>query len=306
MKKILTISLITIIIVSSILYVGYKNEDKIYKYYQDKILRVKDNIKITNNEYYKSKNYSYMQNTNKFVATSKDELKNIFYTIVNSGNESFTFYCDDNYKSCNDDIIAFVKNKEVLSSINNFVHPYNSFKDLTASYDKFGKVTVKVNHLYSNEDIEYVNKFIEDFKKKNINDKMDNKKKIKAFHDYVIKYSRYATDSYREKNKSTSFNKASDIIKTKYGLCSAYADIFSIYLNNLGIDNYKIVSESHIWNLVNLDNKWYHVDLTWDDPVTTNGKDKLEYLFFMIDNKKLRDLKVSKHNYNKEIFKEAA
>lgn len=306
MKKFLSVLFITIIIVFSILYIGYKNEDRIYRYYQDKILHVRDNIKIKNNIYYKNKDYSYVQNTKNFIAKDKSELKNIFYTIVNSGNDSFTFYCDDKYKDCNKDIVEFVKNKEVLSSINNFVHPYNSFKDITASYDNFGKVIVKVNHLYTKEEIEFVNKYIEDFKKKSINDKMDNKKKIKAFHDFVINNSKYATDDYREKNKTISYNKASDIIKNKYGLCSAYADLFAIYLNNLGIDNYKIASESHIWNLVNLNNKWYHVDLTWDDPVTSNGKDKLEYLFFLIDNKKLKALKVEKHDYNKEIFKEAA
>ena len=24
---------------------------------------------------------------------------------------------------------------------------------------------------------------------------------------------------------------------------------------------------NHIWNLIKIDGKWYHVDVTWDDPI---------------------------------------
>ena len=80
----------------------------------------------------------------------------------------------------------------------------------------------------------------------------------------------------------------------------------AIFLHKFNIDNYKIASNSHIWNLVNIDKKWLHVDLTWDDPITSNGKDKLEKLFLLIDNKKLQSLKVKQHNYDKNIYSEAA
>lgn len=270
------------------------------------MLHLRDNIEISKNEYYKDEDYSYVKNTDDFIAKDKDHLRNILYTIVNSGNTKFTFYCDDNYKECNKDIIDFIKDKTTLSSLNDFVHPYNSFESLKASYDNYGKVKVRIKHLYSKEEINETNEIVDKIIKEKTNDKMNDKRKIKVIHDYIINNGKYATDSYRSKHPNQSYNKAIDILKNKYGLCSAYSDAMAIFLNEFGIDNYKITSESHIWNLVNIDNKWLHLDLTWDDPVTSNGKNKLEKMFFLINNKELKKLKVEKHNYNKGVYKEAS
>ena len=43
-------------------------------------------------------------------------------------------------------------------------------------------------------------------------------------------------------------------------------------------------SESHMWNYIKLDEKWYGVDVTWDDPVITGGgtiTDNEKYKFFL-------------------------
>ena len=134
---------------------------------------------------------------------------------------------------------------------------------------------------------------------------VDYKEKIEKIHNYIINHGKYATDTIRAKNKDKAYNKANDILIDGYGLCSSYSDAMAIFLYNLGIDNYKIASESHIWNLVNVDKKWLHLDLTWDDPITQNGKDKLEKMFLLIDTKKLKSLKVDKHEYDKNVYKEA-
>ena len=135
---------------------------------------------------------------------------------------------------------------------------------------------------------------------------MTDRQKVETIHNYIINHGKYATDNIRKKNKGKEYNKASDILIEGYGLCSSYADAMAIFLHKFNIDNYKIASNSHIWNLVNIDKKWLHVDLTWDDPITSNGKDKLEKLFLLIDNKKLQSLKVKQHNYDKNIYSEAA
>ena len=80
----------------------------------------------------------------------------------------------------------------------------------------------------------------------------------------------------------------------------------ALFLYKFKVDNYKIASDIHVWNLVKVNNKWLHLDLTWDDPITQDGSDKLQKLFMLIDNKELKNLKVEKHNYNKVIYKEAA
>lgn len=306
-KKVLTTVLVISAVIAGIFYyVGTNYKDEIYLYYRDNILKVKDNIKINKNEYYKEKDYAYVQNTNDFIAKDKKHLLNIFYTIINSGTENFTFYCSNNYTNCTNDVEQLVKDKDTLSHINNFVHPYNSFKNINTSFDNYGEVNIKVNKIYSKEDIILLNNKIDEIINKEIKQNMNDRQKITAIHNYIINNGRYATDKIREKNPNNSYNKANDILMNGYGLCSSYADAMAIFLYKLGIENYKIASDVHIWNLVYINNKWLHLDLTWDDPITTSGKDKLENIFLLINNDRLKELKVEKHNYNKEVYKEAA
>ena len=305
LKKVIIILTITLLIVGGFYYIVTHYQDKIYIYYRENVKKVKQDIKLEKNEYYKDKNYSYVQNTNDFVAKDKKHLINIFYTVINSGTNKFTFYCDENYKNCTKDVIELISNKDTLSNVNNFVHPYNSFETINASYDEYGQVDLTINKVYTKEDIQVLNTKVQKIINKKIKKNMSNKKKIETIHDYIINNGRYATDKIRKKHPNKDYNKANDILIEGVGLCSAYSDAMALFLYEFGIDNYKIASDNHIWNLVKINNKWLHLDLTWDDPVTQTGVQKLEDIFMLIDNKELKELKVTQHKYDKNIYKEA-
>ncbi|MBQ2669081.1 MAG: hypothetical protein IJF56_10690, partial [Clostridia bacterium] len=53
------------------------------------------------------------------------------------------------------------------------------------------------------------------------------------------------------------------------GVCESYTLAYSLLLDRMGIPNKFVESPEmeHIWNLVQLDGEWVHVDCTWDDPV---------------------------------------
>lgn len=56
------------------------------------------------------------------------------------------------------------------------------------------------------------------------------------------------------------------------GVCQSYTLAYKILCNRAGIENIPIYSTQlgHMWNLVKLDGNWYHVDVTYDDPVYSN------------------------------------
>ena len=79
----------------------------------------------------------------------------------------------------------------------------------------------------------------------------------------------------------------------------------AIYLDKLNIPNIRISTTEHVWNLVNIDESWLNLDVTWDDPVTSNGTDMLMYDYYLIDTNTLLSKDTTQHNFNKDIYLEA-
>ena len=92
----------------------------------------------------------------------------------------------------------------------------------------------------------------------------------------------------------------------------------AIFLTNMGFSNYKIAttpdeisysSTGHIWNAVFYNNNWVHLDLTWDDPVASDGKNYLYHTYFLINNEELEEADkgkviIEEHNFDKSIYVE--
>lgn len=256
--------------------------------------------------YYRDYNLSYFGIKDDINIENKQDLLNLYYTIINKGITKFSFYCPTSYKSCIDDVIYMSNNQKLLSNINSFVNPFNSFTSIKTEYDKLQKVTLEITPRYSEEKINKINTKINEIIKNQVKNETDTRKIIKIIHDYIINNTKY--DKERADNKIVTYDSSTayGVLLEGYGLCGGYADAMALFLDYYEIPNFKVVSENHTWNAVYLDNKWYHLDLTWDDPITTNNEDTLEYTFFLITTYELEHLQTNQHIYNKTIFKEIA
>lgn len=267
---------------------------------------------LEKNEYAQEKDYTFVKITNDFVAKDKKHLLNIFYTILDSGEATFYFYCDDNYLECKNDVGELIPNasedESVLADINNFVHPYNSYKTINITTNNFGKVVVTIEKQYSKEHIDTINNKLLEITS-TIPENKSLKEKIKAFHDYIINYTTYDLDRatnmtsavYETSNTHTAYG----LLEQKKALCGGYSDIMSIFLHQLNIPNIRISADNHVWNLVYLDNNWLHLDATWDDPVTNTGVQLLIYDYFLIPYQTLLTTDPVEHKFNQDIYLEA-
>ena len=70
------------------------------------------------------------------------------------------------------------------------------------------------------------------------------------------------------------------------------------------IKSYKVSSQMHIWNAININNQWYNVDLTWDDPVTNTGEDMLLTDYLLVESNTMQEKDTSQHIFNTEIYNE--
>ena len=294
MKTLLKIFLVVIFFCLCVAF--FYREDIYKKIKQDKLYNTE--ITIDNNEYAKNASYNYVKLTDDFITNSLDETINILYTIINSGNTNFTFYCDTYYDTCKDDFEFIINDKNILSNINNFVHPYNSFTNISAVYDE-EKVEITIQKKYSYSDIVLINNKVNEIINENIKSNMTDKEKIEIIHDYII------NNSYYINNNETSVGKANHILLNGYGLCTSYTDAMALFLDKFNINNYKIASEDHIWNLVYVNNNWLHLDLTFDDPVVSDGSHMLLKDIFLINTNTLKKLNTKQHNFNETVYTEA-
>lgn len=279
----------------------------LYNLYRTYFVKEEKEVTLTaSNDYTRDYDFNYVKRTDDFTPSNYQDLLNIYYTVLNSGKEEFSFYCTDEYSGCINDVDSLANNQKVLSTINNFVHPFNSFRHLETSYDDYGKVTLKIEHIYSNNDIKLIEAKVEEIEKEIWNSSMSNEDKIKEAHNYIINNSKYDKDRSDNNIVKYKSDTAYGSLLEGYSLCGGYTDAMELFLEDMGIKSYKISSENHVWNAVNLNNAWYHLDLTWDDPITTDGSDILEYNFFLITTSELSELEGEQHNYDKNVYSELA
>jgi len=275
--------------------------------YTYELLRGETNVSLNySNEYTRDYNYGFVNITDKFNITSKEEILNVYYTILNSGIEEFSFFCHKDYSECINDVIYINDSQEKVSALNSFVHPYNSFKSIETSYDTLGKVTLKIIKSYTPEQIISIEKKVQELIDTKIKDTTDKREIIKIVHDYIIENTKYDSDRSDRNIVKYSSNIAYGPFIEGFAVCGGYTDAMAILLDRYNIPNVSVTSEEHIWNGVFIDNKWLHLDLTWDDPIVSNGSDVLDYTYFLISTEELHKQEEIQHNFNKDIFKEFA
>lgn len=255
------------------------------------------------NEYFKEDNFNYVDNAEDAILTSKEDIINSIYFLLNSGTTYSERYCSKDYENCYQDLDEISNNNELLTTLNNYVHPYNSFDSIAFSFDD-ETVQITIKHIYSESDINKINSIVNSVTESNITNSMSTKEKIKVIHDYIINNTDY--DILKTKNKDDTTYRSSTaygVLVEGYGICSGYSDTMAIFLDKLNIINYKISNDQHIWNLVYLDGTWLHLDLTWDDPISDINITRDNY--FLITTKNLDLLEDGVHYYNKSIFTEA-
>ncbi len=270
------------------------------------------------NEYTKNYDFLYVSNSTNYIPYSYNDLIDILYSIINQGWEEFTFYCPSEYEECIKDISELSKDDLTLTHINNYVHPYNSFETLKTSITESGEINVKVNYLYNKEEINEINKYVDKVIEELYNVKNDDFENLKKIHDYIINNTKYdITRNDTGESNYKSYNAYGPAVDG-YATCNGYADIMAIILSKLNYENYKVATTSeeisyasngHIWNAVKINNEWLHLDLTWDDPVSADGKDYLYHKYFLVTTEEMLkadggNVKIEEHNFNKSFYKE--
>lgn len=250
------------------------------------------------NEYYRDYDFLFVQNTSNFEPSNMQDILNIYYTVINSGNSSFTFYCPKEYTGCIDDIQVLANDQTTLSDINNYVHPFNAFSHIETTYDSLGRITIDVVRSYTEEDIIKINNKVDELYSKLVVENAGVYNNILKVHDYIVEHTVY--DSQRSDYNIVQYK--SDIaygpLFEGFAICGGYTDLMQLFLEKMGVKSFRVSSEKHVWNAVYYNNQWVNLDLTWDDPVSKYGVNSLEHNYFLISTSKLLSIETTEHVFD--------
>lgn len=188
---------------------------------------------------------------------------------TSSGNDN------DNYK--------ILHNYEILGS------RYNKYKDAYKSGNTSG---------LSGDELTFYKNLKECLDQ--ANSKATKIEKEKAVHDWIILHCEYDEENYYNDTIPWSSYNPEGVFINGTAVCNGYALAFQLCMEILGIDSKIIVGTAsydyHAWNIVKMDDGcWYHVDVTWDDPLP-DVEGRVNYRYFNITDSYMRGY--GKHNFD--------
>ena len=150
----------------------------------------------------------------------------------------------------------------------------SNFPDFDGSKEALLGLVTKYNTLMS---------VIEDIKEEIYFDGMTDLDKLLLAHDYIIDncaYYRTCDENGKEYYGDGYSYNSYGILVNKKGVCQGLSYAYPCILKALGYgtENIRQIRSDeirHMWNFVKLGDNWYHVDLTWDDPLyasSSSGK----------------------------------
>ena len=131
------------------------------------------------------------------------------------------------------------------------------------------------------------------------NSSLTDVQKALLIHDRLAVHCEYEYQNYLdEKLTADSYSVYGALVK-KQAVCEGYAKAYMYLLDKVGIDSYICSSSQlkHAWNIVEIDGKYYHVDVTWDDPVW-DISGRVEHTYFMLSTYALKTVDGGAHSAN--------
>ncbi len=122
---------------------------------------------------------------------------------------------------------------------------------------------------------------------------MSDFEKLLAVHDFLVQHGRY---------DAGAGGNVEDLLEGGCGSCEAYSAAMCVMLEIAGIPSRLVTGDAdgpHAWNMVKLEDTWYHVDATWDDPVIgKTGTQVVSHAYFCLTDAEM----VQTHRWNRAAY----
>ncbi len=178
------------------------------------------------------------------------------------------------------------KIKECIDKVfNNDHYIYYNYAGMSYGYGGYinDGIQIKIDIKYrtTKTEEEFVDRKVKNILSEIIKPSMSDREKVKAVHDYIVLNTEYDL-SYSNYTAYEALNEGKTV-------CNGYSLLGHRMLNEIGIPTRILSSKdmNHAWNLVKLGGQWYHMDITWDDPVP-DIKGRVLYNYYLLTDTEMR------------------
>ena len=139
---------------------------------------------------------------------------------------------------------------------------------------------------------------IDDFKAKYLTSGMSDFEKEIMIIKWLVQNCEY------EKGENWENSTAYSCIINGRAQCSGYADAFLQTAKACGLEARYVYNSTHAWNLVKIGGDWYHVDVTWEDPIGSNdyGFSNLRNMYINLEDSRIKSVR-SHQNWSPATIK---
>lgn len=135
-----------------------------------------------------------------------------------------------------------------------------------------------------------------------VEDSMTDFEKEVALHDYLVENCRYSQDTNQP--AGSDIYRAYGALVNKDAVCNGYAEALQLLFACAGIESRFVIGTAdgvdHAWNLVKINDVWYHLDATWNDPMPDKQGIAIHSYFNVTD-----DIMAESHTWEKKNYPEA-
>ena len=211
-------------------------------------------------------------NANEQTVTNLADLQKVIQVDLTNRETNFTLYYTGNATQMVDNLeTVFKQARQTDDYLNTSL---TSWEYNVSGTIKKATLEFTVGYLTTKAQEDYIDARIKTLVPMLISSDMSDVSKERAIHDWLIKHVAY---DYTLNQRS-----AYTALTTGKTVCTGYAMLMNKMLKEAGIKSYIITGnlsqtgssipnperENHVWNLVQIDNQWYHVDVTndWNNP----------------------------------------
>ncbi|MBW7476821.1 hypothetical protein K0T92_19070 [Paenibacillus oenotherae] len=174
--------------------------------------------------------------------------------------------------------------REVFSAEDYTAYIVDSYLYTVRTWGPDARIKLSVRYRETAEQTKRVAEWVNGILPTIITPEMSEREKVKAIHNWIVYNVAYDSSLQRYT--------AYEAMTTGLAVCQGYSLLAHRMLQAAGFEALiiegKVVTGNHVWNMVQMDGKWHHLDVTWDDPLP-DRPGAVSYNYFLKSDKQMRE-----------------